>query len=88
LEEKNIETIKTEEHLAILAVVGDGMRKQPGTAGKVLSVLGKANINIIAIAQGSSERNISLVLDESQVPSAVRHIHAEFQLTSLKEESP
>ena len=48
---------------AILAVVGEGMKGRPGVAGKVFDSLGRQNINISAIAQGASERNISCVID-------------------------
>jgi len=64
--------------VAVLAAVGEGMRGTPGVAGRLFSALGRDNINVIAIAQGSSELNISFVVDESQSAAAVRAIHAEF----------
>ena len=51
---------------AIVAVVGDGMNGRPGVAGKLFAALGRHSINISAIAQGASERNISCVIDEGQ----------------------
>jgi len=79
---KTIETIKMEEKLAIVAIVGEGMRGQPGIAGKTFSALGAAGVNIRAIAQGSSERNISFVVTSSDVPRAVRSIHKAFHLAN------
>ena len=63
---------------AILAVVGEGMKGRPGVAGKVFDSLGRQNINISAIAQGASERNISCVVDASQQVRALNAIHQGF----------
>jgi aspartokinase/homoserine dehydrogenase 1 len=63
---------------AILAVVGEGMKGRPGVAGKVFDSLGRQNINISAIAQGASERNISCVIDASQQARALNAIHQGF----------
>jgi bifunctional aspartokinase / homoserine dehydrogenase 1 len=63
---------------AILAVVGEGMKGRPGVAGKLFDALGKQNINISAIAQGASERNISCVIDEHQQARALNAIHHAF----------
>lgn len=76
----NIEMVKLQEELAIIAVVGEGMHGHPGVAGNTFASLGAGDINIIAIAQGSSERNISLVIHETDVPKAVQHIHDVFKL--------
>jgi aspartate kinase len=67
-----------EEDCAIIAVVGEGMKDQPGIAGKVFGVLGEKGISIRAIAQGSSELNISFVVRREDVHEAVRAIHAAF----------
>jgi len=80
LRAKTIETVKIEEGLAITAVVGEGMRGHPGVAGKVFSALGNKKINIMAIAQGSSELNISMVIKEKDVTKAVKSIHDAFHL--------
>lgn len=80
VELKLIEAVRMEEKLAILAVVGEGMRGHPGIAGKIFSALGNSGVNIIAIAQGSSERNISLVIKETNIVKAVNSIHQEFDL--------
>jgi bifunctional aspartokinase / homoserine dehydrogenase 1 len=63
---------------AILAVVGEGMKGRPGVAGKVFDSLGRQNINISAIAQGASERNISCVIDGAQQVRALNAIHQGF----------
>jgi len=63
---------------AILAVVGEGMKGRPGVAGKVFESLGRQNINISAIAQGASERNISCVIDAGQQVRALNAIHQGF----------
>ena len=62
----------------ILAVVGDGMKGRPGVAGEVFGALGRNNINISAIAQGASERNISCVIDASHQVRALNAIHQAF----------
>jgi len=63
---------------AILAVVGEGMKGRPGVSGKLFDSLGRNNININAIAQGGSERNISCVIDERQQGRALNAIHQAF----------
>jgi aspartokinase/homoserine dehydrogenase 1 len=80
LSDKSIEMVKLAENLAIVAVVGEGMMGQPGIAGTIFTSLGDADVNIIAIAQGSSELNISLVVEGSDVPKAVRSVHDAFHL--------
>jgi len=76
----HIEEITAEEQVAIVAAIGDRMRGAPGIAATVFGALGGAGINVIAISQGSSERNISLVVTERDAASAVRAIHRAFQL--------
>ena len=66
---------------SILSVVGDGMAGTPGIAAQVFSSLGAAGVNVRAIAQGSSERNISVVIDERQTTKALRSVHAGFYLS-------
>ena len=81
LSEGQIQDVDVTEDLAILAVVGDGMAGMPGVAGKVFGALGDAQINIRAIAQGASERNISVVIDGKQATRALRAAHASFYLS-------
>ena len=64
----------------VVAVVGDRMKGTPGVAGKVFGALGESGVNVIAISQGSSELNISLIVTEKEAAEAVRSIHRAFQL--------
>lgn len=66
---------------AVLAAVGEGMSGQIGTSGLFFSSLGKAHVNVLAIAQGSSESNISAVIKEKDAPKALRALHAGFFLS-------
>lgn len=66
--------------VAVVAAIGDHMRGTPGIAATVFGALGAATINVIAISQGSSERNISLVVDEKDASTAVRALHDAFHL--------
>jgi len=76
----HIEEITAEEHVAIVAAIGDRMRGTPGIASAVFGALAEHGISVIAISQGSSERNISLVVRESDAAQSVRAIHAAFHL--------
>lgn len=80
IERRDLEQIKWEENTVILAVVGAGMKGQPGVSGRLFSALGQEKINIIAIAQGSSEFNISLVVAQGEADLAVKAIHRAFML--------
>jgi aspartokinase/homoserine dehydrogenase 1 len=80
LERGEIERISPQDDIVIVAVVGAGMRGTPGIAARIFGALGKPRINVIAIAQGSSEYNISLVIARGDADDAVRCIHDEFQL--------
>lgn len=73
-----------EKNLAIIAVVGKNMQKNPGIAGKVFQALGNNGINIIAIAQGSSELNISLVIAQKDESKAIKAIHDSLFLSHVK----
>jgi aspartokinase/homoserine dehydrogenase 1 len=81
LQEGQIQSIDMDLDLAILAVVGDGMAGRPGIAGKVFNSLGSASVNVRAIAQGASERNISVVIDGRQATRALRAVHAGLYLS-------
>lgn len=67
-------------HVAIVAVVGDGMRGTPGVAARLFSALAAEGINLLMIAQGSSEVNISLLIVEKEAQRAVRAVHTAFGL--------
>jgi len=74
----DIDRVRPVHHVAIIAVVGAGMRGTPGIAGRLFSALGDAGVNVVALAQGSSESNISMVVDRSDMETAVRAIHHAF----------
>ncbi len=80
LARRNVDRIWAQGNVAIVAVVGAGMKGTPGIGAKVFGALGRNAINVISVAQGSSEYNISLVVDEKDVDDAVRYIHQEFEL--------
>jgi len=77
---EKVEHITVDPSIAIVAVVGENMRGVPGLAGRTFSALGRENVNIIAIAQGSSESNISFVVSEKDVKPALLATHREFCL--------
>jgi aspartokinase/homoserine dehydrogenase 1 len=83
IERREIDDVEVESNLATLAVVGLGMHGTPGVAARVFSSLADGGINIVAIAQGSSELNISAVVPEADLPAAMRRVHGEFQLSRL-----
>ncbi len=78
-----IDRVHARHDVAVMAVVGDGMAGSPGIAARVFSALASGGINVIAIAQGSSERNISFVVASSAAADAARHVHAAFQLSKI-----
>jgi len=78
--EQTVEHVSANSNVAIVAVVGENMRGIPGVAGRTFSALGRAAVNIIAIAQGSSEYNISLVIETGATQLAVATLHKEFHL--------
>lgn len=80
LDHHKVEHIRVDPHIAIVAVVGQNMCGTPGIAGKTFASMGKEGINLIAIAQGSSETNISFVIEEQSVVPALRALHREFGL--------
>ncbi len=77
---KVIDEIKLQNPVSIVAVVGEGMRGLRGIAGKTFSAVAQAGVNIVAIAQGSSELNISLVVEQSESRKTVQAIHDAFLL--------
>ena len=72
---RDIDRISASDDCAIVTVVGAGMRSTPGIAGKIFSAVGAESVNVIAIAQGSSECSISLVVDAPEADRAIRAIH-------------
>jgi aspartate kinase len=69
--------IEVDENVGLLAVVGEGMQGTPGLAGRIFTAISRENINIIAIAQGSSELTIGIVVHRSGLEKAVQAVHAE-----------
>jgi len=81
LKEGQIQNVDVDPDLAILAVVGDGMAGTPGIAAKVFNALGDTSVNVRAIAQGASERNISVVVEGRHATRALRAVHAGLYLS-------
>lgn len=81
LRDGQIQNVEVTRSASVLAVVGDGMAGTPGVAAKVFGALGESSVNIRAIAQGSSERNISAVIDSADATRALRAVHAGFYLS-------
>ncbi|TDI73025.1 MAG: ACT domain-containing protein, partial [Bacteroidetes bacterium] len=75
---RDINRIYAIENVTVVSVVGDYMREQPGLAGRMFSTLGRANINVLAIAQGAAETNISAVIGAEDTKRAVRALHEAF----------
>lgn len=73
----DVDRIWAHDDVVIVTVVGEGIRETPGIAARIFGAVGQANINVIAIAQGSSECSLSLVVDTADANHAVRSIHSE-----------
>ncbi len=78
--EGSLEEISVQPGLAVVAVVGGGMKGTPGIAARTFGILGEHKINIIAIAQGSSELNISFIVDRNDLQRTVQLVHTSFEL--------
>lgn len=85
IKQRIIDRVETQNDLSIVAVVGENMKKARGIAGKLFSVLGRNGINIAAIAQGSSELNISVVIENRELRKALRAIHDSFFLSETRD---
>ncbi len=81
LEARQLEDVSVRGGIAVIAVVGDGMAGTPGTAARLFGALGRARVNVRAIAQGASERNISVAIDAVDSVRALRAVHAGFYLS-------
>ena len=80
-----IDPLVVERGLSIIALIGDNMKNHQGISGKMFSTLGKNNINVRAIAQGASEKNISAVIDEKDVKKALNSLHEVFFEGNIKQ---
>ncbi len=81
---KKVDPLEVESGLAVVALVGDKMRDHVGVGGQMFSSLGENGINIKAIAQGSSERNITVVIEEKHLKKALNVLHESFFLSQKK----
>ena len=85
IETGKVDPLVVEKQLSIIALVGDNMKSHPGTSGKMFGALGRNGVNVRAIAQGSSERNISAVIATGDVKKAINILHEEFFETTYKQ---
>jgi len=81
---QKIDKVYVEDNLSIVALVGDNMKSSVGLSGKAFNALGKNGINVRAIAQGSTERNISIVINRNDVKKALNVLHERFFLSKVK----
>jgi len=81
---QKVEPLKIEHDLSIVALVGESMKSHPGISGRMFSSMGRNGVNIRAIAQGSSEKNISTVIATKDVKKAINVLHEEFFETTFK----
>lgn len=79
-----IDTVTIEEHMSIVAIIGENMAHTPGISGKLFNALGKNGVNVAAIAQGSSERNVSIVIAQKDTSKTLNTIHEIFFLSDIK----
>ncbi len=80
-----INSVVAEKNLATIAVVGDNMKRIPGISGKLFGALGRSGINVIAIAQGGSETNISFVIESAVLRKTLNVLHEAFFLSEFQE---
>lgn len=79
----NIDGIQVRRDVGALALVGRGMSGTPGIAARAFEALASADINVVAIAQGASELNISIIVERKHLDAAIRRVHAAFQLDRI-----
>ncbi|NCN05791.1 MAG: aspartate kinase [Spirochaetales bacterium] len=85
---KQIQNIEITPNLEVVSIIGGGMRGTPGVSGKLFSSLGQAGVNVVAIAQGSSEMNISLVIHSKDHSNALQAIHRGFFAPDAQDVTP
>lgn len=85
IEKGKLNPLSIERELSIVALVGDKMKSHPGISGRMFSTLGRNGVNVRAIAQGSSERNISAVIATADIKKALNVLHEEFFETTYKQ---
>ncbi|MCK5370589.1 MAG: ACT domain-containing protein, partial [Cyclobacteriaceae bacterium] len=84
IESGKIESLAIEEQMSIVAIIGENMANTPGISGKLFNALGKNGVNVAAIAQGSSERNVSIVIAQKDISKTLNTIHEVFFLSDVK----
>ena len=84
IEAGKIDSVSIEEHMSIVAIIGENMAHTPGISGKLFNSLGKNGINVAAIAQGSSEINLSIVIAQKDISKTLNTIHEVFFLSDVK----
>ncbi len=82
---QKVEPLKTESDLSIVALVGENMKSHPGISGRMFGAMGRNGVNVRAIAQGSSEKNISAVIATKDVRKTINVLHEEFFETTYKQ---
>jgi len=80
---KLVKKIETTPNASIIAMIGSGMKGTVGIAAKVFTAAQKRNVNVMMIAQGSSELNLAFVVKDSDCKSVVQSLHEEFQLDKI-----
>ncbi|MBR9921494.1 MAG: bifunctional aspartate kinase/homoserine dehydrogenase I [Bacteroidetes bacterium] len=85
LQSGRVYPVRVEKDLSVIAVIGENMRYQPGISGRLFDSLGKNGVNAVAIAQGSSERNISVVIQAKDERKGLNALHESFFLSDTKE---
>ena len=84
IEAGKIDSVTIEADMSIVAIIGENMARLPGISGKLFNSLGKNGINVTAIAQGSSERNLSIVISRKDISKTLNTIHEVFFLSDIK----
>ncbi|MGB5028981.1 MAG: ACT domain-containing protein, partial [Chitinophagaceae bacterium] len=82
---EKVDPLQIESALSIVALVGENMKSHPGISGRMFSAMGRNGVNVRAIAQGSSEKNISAVISTNDVRKAINVLHEEFFETTYKQ---
>jgi aspartokinase/homoserine dehydrogenase 1 len=83
LARREVDEISVRPSLTTIAVVGSGMARTPGVSARIFGAVAHAGVNVVAIAQGASERNVSFVVEEADAPAAVRAVHDVFRLDKV-----
>lgn len=84
IKNREIDRVEGEDNLSVVAVIGENMKNTPGIAGKLFQAFGRNGINVVAIAQGSSELNVSVVINKPNLSKALNSLHETFFLSNRK----